>query len=80
MKSKNYEASTYKLIASHAAVVSLFTNVYFISVLSDLFRFLTNDSSESVLNQSMVSTLSFISLVTLVVAVLAILVLLLKKK
>ncbi len=69
MTKKTTNNQTLKLIASHTLVVAIATNPYLIYLIADLYKITTNDTTEVVVNQSLVASMSLISGVALLISI-----------
>lgn len=71
MKNKNSSIQNYKLVASHALVIAIFTAPYLIYLLADVYRIATNDTTAVVVNQSLTASMTLVSSVALLVSIIA---------
>ena len=80
MKKTNSDNQTFKLVASHAFVVAIFTNPYFMYILGDLYKIATRDASDVVVNQSLTASMSLLSTTALLVSITAFALFILKNR
>lgn len=68
-KTSPLKIQMYQHIATHALVATIFTNPYFIYLLTDIYKLTFNDTSDAVINHSLVNAMSLVSFVALVTSV-----------
>lgn len=79
MKEKTSKKHLLKTISTHALMVGIFTQPYFLYVLSDIHRIAVGDTSTVVVNNSLTSALALLSSLAFAIAIVSFIVYKVKK-